>query len=155
MSHGQSGVNIARLCQIEVMMQNVLDREPEDTAARLRLAWCLLGKAFHRAGEDAISNTKSDSTEGAEQLLQRCLHHATIITQVSVRVQERQQADSLRALVEMAGGYAALEKSSEEEDTILQEILTRLRGTQESSPATEYGLAASSDARTRSSRRTL
>jgi hypothetical protein len=137
MKHSLPVFDLESLQEIEASSRRRVEEEPDDTEARLKLAWCLLGRAFHEAGQDAMRRyifTKVGkeikeisealpSAQSAEQLLKDCLHQAMVVSELSLISDEQKEAGTLRAFVSMSGGKQALQESHEESQMISSEIL--------------------------------
>jgi hypothetical protein len=133
MKHSLPVFDLESLQEIEASSRRRVEEEPDDTEARLKLAWCLLGRAFHEAGQDAmrhfiVTNLTNipellPSAQSAEQLLKDCLHQAMVVSELSLISDEQKEAGTLRALISMSGGKQALQESYEESQAISSEIL--------------------------------
>jgi hypothetical protein len=105
----------------------LVDREPDNTTMRLRLAWFLLGRALYRAGQDSKAADTSEESESVEDLLQSCLHHVIVIRQISLHAHERQEAQMICSLIGITGGSQWMQRSQDEENATLQRLVTSLR----------------------------
>lgn len=128
----KSDFDITRLQQMIDTVGLQVDREPDNTAARLRLAWCFLSRALYRVGQTSVSpsNPHTSSVEGetdANELLQKCLHQVTVVRQISPEPHEQQEAQMLYSLVGMAGQPQLIQQSDEEDSAILHKLMLSIR----------------------------
>lgn len=138
------------LAAIEAMCHSCINQEPENTSARLRLAWCLVVRAFHEAGQESaltqidadkdrleavgkmplnapdLSGEESGEKKTATQLLRSSLKQTMMVTQLSTNPSERKEAESLQRLVTMSGGKQAVVEVNEESNHIFAEIAQAL-----------------------------
>ncbi|MGC4046128.1 MAG: hypothetical protein QM758_20240 [Armatimonas sp.] len=121
--------DISRLQQMIDTVGMQVDREPDNTAARLRLAWCFLGRALYRVGQTSVvpAVPLSDGDADTLELLQKCLHQVTVVRQISLQSHEQQEAQMLYSLIGMANGHQVTQKSDDEANAILQNLMVSLR----------------------------
>jgi hypothetical protein len=139
------------LSQTEEAYSARLEQEPGDTGARLSLAWCLIIKALHRAGEEKIVARLVSAVDGLDEetsrqiqaalapeatleqperdaraLLKSSLHQAVMVVQLSRDPREKRDAEKLRALVHLSGGRQMIQESDDEAKRVLEEITQAL-----------------------------
>lgn len=112
-------------------------REPDDTASRLRLAWCLFLRAIYESGQERalsaahfpIFDCRSDGMEAAmsleqsaEDILGESLLHAKAVQQLSRCPEERNDVARLQSLIAVSGGHTALITADREAVRILARL---------------------------------
>jgi hypothetical protein len=121
--HPPPPLEIDSLARVERFYRHHLESEPEDTAARLGLAWCLFLQSLYRAGQESIleelmagdGSGEADlpppaarASPDAGQLLRDCLRETFATLQLSGDPGHITDAEKLQALVRLAGGGETL-----------------------------------------------
>ena len=116
-----------------------LEDDPADMQCRVDLAWCLFMMSLYQAGRESTGD--SDCSVGelsrfdhtallkgrrAPALLQDCLRQTIIVSHLSRDPSNREDVSSLRRLVKVSGGEAALREADDESDRILSEIVREI-----------------------------
>ena len=109
-------LDIAGLHIAEAGYRECLQTQPDNTAARLNLAWCLFVQALHRGGIESVCMVEADQPvmapikcsratgeRNSSALLQECLGHAFMVRNLSVGRKDIQDAQRLQALVRLSG----------------------------------------------------
>ncbi|MBW3623164.1 MAG: hypothetical protein KY468_07105 [Armatimonadetes bacterium] len=141
MQQAQSAIAMASLKRAEQMYRTRLANEPNDSGARIKLAWCLFMQALYRAGQESMldallvqpedggeknARTRCIWDQSADDLIRECLCEAGTVIQLSSDAACRSDARRLQALVKMSGGEQAVTSSRENSSRILVEVLQEL-----------------------------
>ena len=123
-------INIDAIRGAERVYRSCLIDEPADTSTRLKLAWCLLIRAVHADGRQAILQNGMpapfeapigcDTSENVGNLLEDCLRQTTAVLHLSREETERADVEMLQNLIEIAAADA-------EENLVLEESRRRIR----------------------------
>jgi len=136
MSHALPVVEPEALSRAEAVYRQHLTHEPQDTVARLSLAWCLFMQALHQAGRESAlgrvpvapvplpppQESPSAVDPEARQFLLDCLRQTTAVVHLSQSAQDRRDVEKLRALVRLCNGDEVMSAAEAEAVRILDEI---------------------------------
>ena len=139
MKQEQGAIAMASLKRAEHIYRTRLANDPDDSNARIKLAWCLFMQALYRAGQESMLNALvspgSDEPsevfvrsrciwdQDAEDLIHECLNQTGTVMQLSSDPLHRTDALRLQALVKLSGGDLAVAQSRENSSRILSEFL--------------------------------
>ena len=142
MTQANDIIEMATLKRAEHLYRTCLANQPEDTGARIKLAWCLFMQALYRAGQESmlaalVAQPGEDRSsisqrsrfvweEDADQLIRDCLQHTSTVKQLSRNPKDRNDADRLQHLVKMTGGHHAVEQAREASSKVLGEVLQEI-----------------------------
>jgi hypothetical protein len=119
--------------------QQRIEEEPDDTANRLQLAWCLLTWAFYQSGQESGPSSKKPAVpkkcgdshgvteQGSQIMLFHGLRQALIVSELSTNPNEHLEVNNLLKLATLFGNTNIIEKSYRENDLILSEIVWDMR----------------------------
>jgi hypothetical protein len=119
--------------EIITACRNHIDREPEDTVTRLRLAWCLIAWALYQCGQevtkshyfpnDQIHINKNKDNKNSQNLIDNGIRQAMIVSALTTKPEERKHAENLLNLVSMFNDKNIIKKYKDENNLILEEII--------------------------------
>ena len=136
-----AAIKMEALKRAESAYRTSLVSDPADTAARLRLAWCLFVQAVHQAGRESIldsihsTGSESEAMRGVirsiqetdvDHLLQDCLRQTTTVMQLTRRPHERTDVEMLQMLVKLAGAEEWAADADREAASRLRDITQAL-----------------------------
>lgn len=107
------------LSRNEEHYRQTLQSEPEDTASRLNLAWCLFLHAF----QERVQN---GTTPAAERLLADSLHETAVVRQLSLRTEEQAETERIQFLTSLLFGEEAVKESLKVAQMILVKVTQEL-----------------------------
>ncbi|MBB6052877.1 hypothetical protein [Armatimonas rosea] len=119
--------------------QQRIEVEPDDTANRLQLAWCLLTWAFYQSGQESGASPRKTASlkkcrdphdvtaQGSQVMLFHGLRQALIVAELSTNPNEHLEVSNLINLATLFGNTNIVEKSYRENDLILSEIVWDMR----------------------------
>lgn len=138
MKQAHSAIEMAALKRAEHLYRTRLANQPDDCAARVKLAWCLFMQALYRAGQEsmlkALFSTEEESLthharirnvweQDANDLLQDCLFQTGMVMQLTSDPQCRAEIQRLEALVKLIGCEQAVAYAHENSSRVLGEML--------------------------------
>ena len=135
---------IDSLMRVEALCRRRLEREPDDMAARISLAWCLFLRSFHRAGQESVLRelafTDRDERDlllarirgvpdhGAAQLVQDCLKNTFTVMQLSGDPDDVASVERLQALARLSGANEAIVHAEEEAIQVIEGLVRDIIG---------------------------
>ena len=139
MKQAQAPIELAALKRAEHVYRTRLANEPNDSTARIKLAWCLFMQALYRAGQESMLNAlvsppndepseasvrpKCIWDQDAGDLIHECLCQTSTVMQLSSDPLHRTDAQRLQTLVKLSGGEIAVTRSRENSSRVLSEFL--------------------------------
>jgi hypothetical protein len=118
-----------------------LANEPDDSGARIKLAWCLFMRALYRAGQESMLNALVSGEEeahrarrrikgvwdqDADDLIRDCVSQTGIVLHLSSDPKFQSDAQRLQTLVKMSGGETAVAHAREHSSRTLSEMLQEI-----------------------------
>ena len=119
--------------EIIIACRTRIDREPEDTVTRLRLASCLIAWAFYQCGQEvnATYNNTVDSfhlnknliEQNSHELIENGVRQAMIVSALTTKPEEKKDAEALINFVSLFGDENISQKCKDETNSIFEEII--------------------------------
>lgn len=117
-----------------------LRKDPCDTLARARLAWCLFLQSLHKAGQESIIQSLSQGlpqvdTTGlravqggpeAQELLDECLRHTETVLHLTMPGEQRFEMERLLGLARLTLGDTAFSAAEQKAHQILDSLIRDL-----------------------------
>jgi hypothetical protein len=143
-------VDSEALSRLEQVCRDMVLRDPCDTLARARLAWCLFLQGVHQAGQESILEGLVGETDApvlsgglppanreAHQLLDECLRQTETVLHLALSGRERSEMEHLRYLTRLCVGDQPVAAAELKLQRILQRLLQDVCRASEVEPSAE------------------